>query len=192
MPLNAPNKPPRMRLCILYQYVFLPRLRTASSSSRMPLTTRPHGLRMRRNVIKQHSSTTIQPTMITQVSSRLYLKIQKPYSEPCSGLISKNRPVKFCKPSVPPRVDVNRTERTVSRTISARSNGHDREVVGSQAQGRETQEQGQDHRSEETEEQPGPERQAVRRHGDCNAVCPGRCECGLSEVEQTRCSRTEC
>ena len=48
MPAMPPITPPMISAWILKLYVFLPRLRTASSSSRIDCTTRPHGLRMRR------------------------------------------------------------------------------------------------------------------------------------------------
>ena len=42
--------------------------RTASSSSRMPLSTRPHGLRISSQTMRQHSATSVHPTTITQKS----------------------------------------------------------------------------------------------------------------------------
>src|SRR6187551_2276161 len=61
MPAKAPMTPPMTSACILYQYTLLPRARTASSSSRMPLRTRPHGDFDNRQNMSAKSATTIQP-----------------------------------------------------------------------------------------------------------------------------------
>ena len=53
-PPSEPINPPRMRLCILKATTFLPRARAASSSSRMLLSTRPHGLRINAHTSTRH------------------------------------------------------------------------------------------------------------------------------------------
>ncbi len=56
--------PPSTRLCILYEKTFLPRLRAASSSSRMLFSTRPHGLRISEYTRSDVRATSDHPMMI--------------------------------------------------------------------------------------------------------------------------------
>ena len=62
----------------MYEYTFLPSARTASSSSRMPLRTRPHGLRMMSQVITAKITTSVQPTIRIHQSYALYVNGPKP------------------------------------------------------------------------------------------------------------------
>src|SRR5699024_3780032 len=65
IPPNAPRTPPRTSDCILNPYTFLPRLRAASSSSRIDRSTRPHGLRISRNVMMLANTTRPHPMVMT-------------------------------------------------------------------------------------------------------------------------------
>ena len=64
-PPRQPSTPPRIRLWILYEKTFLPRLRTASSSSRIALSTRPQGLRIRVKTSSEDRMISAQPTVKT-------------------------------------------------------------------------------------------------------------------------------
>src|SRR5690606_30668181 len=116
-PASAPNRPPRASDCILYAYTFLPRLRTASSSSRMPLSTRPHGLRIRAQTTRHDNRTRIHPTASTQPVRGLNVQGPKP-TGPENGLRSKNVELKPVRPSEPPNVSRNVDARKTNRTIS--------------------------------------------------------------------------
>ena len=64
-PPRAPNTPPMMSACILCANTSLPSARTASSSSRMPLSTRPHGLDMIRQTANTARMSAMNPRMRT-------------------------------------------------------------------------------------------------------------------------------
>ena len=70
--------PPIIRACILYQNTFLPRLRAASSSSRIDFSTRPHGLRMIKNTARLASATSTQPTVMTHICWPVKAKVPTP------------------------------------------------------------------------------------------------------------------
>ncbi len=78
MPPAAAITPPMMSACILYEKTFLPRARTASSSSRMPLITRPHGLRMSDQTSRIASASVMRPMMRTHHWVSLYSHGPKP------------------------------------------------------------------------------------------------------------------
>ena len=63
MPASAPNAPPRNSDWILKRVTDLPSERTAFSSSRMPLSTRPHGELNQRQVRNSATPTSTQATM---------------------------------------------------------------------------------------------------------------------------------
>ena len=63
MPAIAPNRPPRINDSILYFVTGLPSERIAFSSSRMPLSMRPHGEWNQRQHRNAAIATRIQATM---------------------------------------------------------------------------------------------------------------------------------
>jgi hypothetical protein len=108
----------------LYTYTFFPRLRTASSSSRMAFRTRPHGLRTRRYTNRQASATIDQPTRSTQNWLAEYVTptsvpgMFSDFRPPEKGLRSKKSPAKFWIPAAPPVVSRYSAARRMRRMIS--------------------------------------------------------------------------
>ena len=120
----APKMPPKIRACILYLVTFLPSERIAFSSSRMPLSTRPHGEWNQR----QHNSAAIATRIQDTIRSHhefamllLYVHSRKVVVPSGNGEDASNFVVKSCGeiPAEPPVKLVMAVERPMLRMISA-------------------------------------------------------------------------
>ena len=127
MPAIAPNRPPRISDSILYRVTGLPRERIAFSSSRMPLSMRPHGEWNQR----QHSSAAITTKTHATMRSHqelamllLYVHSRNVVEPSGSGESDSNFSVKSCGeiPAEPPVKFVMAVDLPMMRMSSAAAN----------------------------------------------------------------------